>query len=92
MGFFSKLFSVTSCRNCGGTDLHCVHQLYGSNCKLMACRKCNKVYVYGQAPLCAHCGKPMRGTAYHSGGAVVPKCTSCGHIFDCDERGWVNID
>lgn len=49
MGFFSKLFSVTSCRNCGSTDLQCVNQLYGSNCKLMACRKCNKVYVYGQA-------------------------------------------
>lgn len=92
MGFFSKLFSVTSCRNCGSTDLQCVNQLHGSNCKLMACRKCNKVYVYGQAPLCANCGKPMRGTAYHSGGAVVPKCTSCGHVFDCDERGWVNID
>lgn len=55
MGFFSKLFSVTSCRNCGSTDLQCINQLYGSNCKLMACRKCNKVYVYGQAPLCANC-------------------------------------
>lgn len=25
MGFFSKLFSVTSCRNCGSTDLQCVN-------------------------------------------------------------------
>ena len=32
MGFFSKLFSVTSCRNCGSTDLPCGNQLYGSNC------------------------------------------------------------
>lgn len=91
MGFFSSLFSVTSCHFCGSTNLMTVNQLYGSRCKLMTCKKCPKVGVYEQAPLCAICGKPMKETTYHSGGAIVPKCTHCGHVFDCDEKGWLDI-
>ena len=90
MGFFSSLFSVTSCHFCGSSDLMTVNQF--SDCKLLACKRCNKVGVYNYAPKCCSCGKAMRGTTYHSGGAIVPKCTSCGHVYDADEIGWIKLD
>lgn len=93
MGFFSKLFSVDSCPNCGSTDLKRVWDgRYYNSHTIYACRKCEKASLHHKAPLCASCGKPQKGLAYNYNHVVVPKCKYCGHLWDTDEQGWVNLD
>lgn len=90
MGFFSKLFSVESCPFCGSTDLK---KIWETSCfSIYACRKCGYASVHHRAPLCACCEKPQKGTARNEYDVIVPKCQYCGHIWDADEHGWVNLD
>lgn len=89
MGIFSRLFYSPECFVCGGSNFIKVAQ-YGE-CQMLACKKCNKVLGYYKIPLCACCGKAMKGSTINSNGAYVPKCTNCGHIYDGDEQGWIDL-
>lgn len=93
MGFFSKLFSADSCPYCGSTDLYRnwdgvaykTHTIY-------TCRKCGYASMHHKAPLCCCCGKPQKGLDFNNYGVIIPKCLYCGHKWDGDERGWIDLD
>jgi len=46
---------------------------------------------YYKVPICASCGKAMRGSAENYNGVIVPLCVNCGHKWDADERGWIDL-